>query len=303
MDAWGVLLSLAARQYGAVAIRQVAEEVGLGPATFRRRARGEGWSTPLRGVWCPPGAPEGRLHDLSVAALAAGVDASVTGVDALVLHGCDLRLPGTIRLVASMDVHAARHLPARTKLISSRTLRASDVTRRRRLSVVWPARAFVDLVIPPSPAVGDVRDLLVTARQQGVVEILDLARMLRTCRGVPGLPILQRAMEDVLAVQADSPFSDRVHRRLRRDGFRPDARPVAIDVGGRALHPDITFSRERVAVECDSLRHHANQRELMVDGRKDRAYHRSGWMPVRIGFLEYHRHWDRFTADLRRLLT
>lgn len=302
MDAWGTTLALAARQYGAVTVRQVGEEVGLDPSTFRRRARREGWSTPVRGVWSPPGCEDGRLHDLSVALLAAGVQARVTGVDALSLHGCRVDLPATMRLVTSMNDHAARHLPASAKLISSRTLLPTDATSRRRLAVVSPTRAFVDLVIPPSPPVGDVRDLLVVARQRGLLTGPGMFRTLRTCRGVPGLPILHRAVGDILEVEADSPFSDRVHRRLRRDGFAPDPQPVGVDVGGRILHPDITFSGQRIAIECDSLLHHAEQRDLMVDGRKDRSYRRSGWEPVRIGWFEYRRFWDDFVSDLRETL-
>lgn len=302
MDAWGTALALAARQHGCLATWQVREEVGVGMATFHRRVVREGWTSPWPGVWSPPGHRRGRLHELSAALLAAGPDALVTGRDALWLHGCRVDLDRLIRLTTPMSSHAPRILGPAVKLISSRTLRAHDATHRRRLAVVTPARAFVDLVIPPTPGLVDVRDLLVTARQARLVTIHDMEQALRAARGVPGLPILRRAVDDILAVDADSPFSDRVHRRLRRDGYRPDQAPATIDVGGRVLHPDITFSRQRVAMECDSMLAHSEQRALMIDGRKDRAYRRQGWEPIRIGPFEYGHDWAGFTRDLDDLL-
>lgn len=289
------------RQHGAVAIWQVVEQ-GLGPDAFRQRARREGWTRDVRGVWRPPGAAPTRLQRLSVALLAGGPDALVTGVDGLWLHGLKFRVPTTPRIVVPMDRHAARHLVPDLKVISSRTLRSEDATVAKRLAVAVPERCFVDLVIPPTPAVSDVRDMLVTARQARRVDLLGLRRALDRARGVPGINVLRRAVADIIEVEADSPFSDRVHRRLRAQGLRPDPRPAAVQTPGRELHPDITFAHRHVAIECDSMLAHSSQRDLMIDNRKDRAYLAAGWVPLRIGPLEFDTCWDDFVADLRRSL-
>lgn len=301
MDAWGTLLSLAARQYGVVAIRQV-EERGLSAAAFRHRAHREGWERLTRAVWSIPGTSLDRRGRLSTALLAAGPNALVTGADGLWLRGVGPTPSDALRLVVSMDRHASRHLSPATKLISSRTLVDADAAQVARLACATAARCFVDLVIPPSPPVHRVRALLIEARQSRVVTDVAVAHALHRARGVPGIAILRRAHLDVLEIGGDSVFSDRVHRRLRADGLRPDPHPAVVATLGRDLHPDITFARARVAIECDSMLAHSGQRDLMVDGRKDRAYRRAAWEPVRLGHLEFDRHWGRFVADLRRVL-
>ncbi len=297
MDAWGSILSKAARQHGAIAAWQAAEE-GISIDTFHRRVRREGWRREWPGVWAPPGSPRDRRHLLSAAVLAAGPDCLVTGVDGLWLHGLRVRTPATARLVVPMAVHAARHLAPQVKLISSRTLRDRDARHRNGLAVATPARCFVDLVIPPTPPVGRVRDFLVTARQARLVDLAGLEAAISRARGVPGINVLRRAVADVLDVEADSPFSDRVHRRLRRTGLRPDSTPAVVATRDRDLHPDITFARDRVAIECDSMLAHSDQHDLMVNNRKDRAYLAARWTVFRIGPMEFDRHWEGFVADL-----
>lgn len=294
-------MAVAARQSGVVSLRQVAE-LGLAPRSFLHRVRREGWTRVTAGVWRQPGWSVDRRSRLSAALLAAGSDALATGSDGLWLHGLGVRLPPVIRLVVPMDRHAARHLAPHTKLISSRTLHPQDAGRRGRLACAVPARCLVDLVIPPTPPLVDVRSLLVTARQARLVTLHDLHRAIRRARGVPGLAVLRRAVRDVMEVDADSAFSDQVHRRLRAEGFRPDPRPAVVATLGRDLHPDITFGRGRVAVECDSMLAHSEQRDLMIDNRKDRAYLLAGWTPLRIGHLEFNQHWDGFIGDLRRAM-
>ncbi len=301
MELWGSVLELASQQYGCVATSQAAE-LGVASQTFLDRVRNEGWGHPWTGVWTLPGSATGRLGQLSRLVLAGGPDVAVTGRDALWLHGLDLRLGRRPRLVVPMSRHAARHWGSAAKLISSRTLATVDITRRRRLSCTTPARALVDLVVPPSPTVAVVRDVLVTARQARLVDTTDLARSIGRARGVPGIAVLRRAVADVTDVEADSPFSDRVHRRLRRSGLHPDRTPAVIAVPGRVLHPDITFADARVGIECDSMLAHSSQRDLMVDNRKDRATALVGWTVLRIGHLEFDRHWGRFLGDLQRAL-
>ncbi len=301
MNIWGTILALAWRQHGVLGVWQV-EEQGMSGDVFRRRGRREGWQREVAGVWSPPGVERDRRHQLSAWSLAAGPDALVTGVDGLWLAGLQVRLPRVPRLVLPMGSHAARHLGPGLKLISSRTLRSHDAAYVQRLAVASPSRCFIDLCIPPTPPASDVRDLLVTARQARCVDLTALEGAIRQARGVPGINVLRRALSDVVEVDADSPFSDRVHRRLRRTGLRPDPAPAVVQAAGRRLHPDITFARQSVAIECDSMLAHSSQRELMVDNRKDRGYHAAGWQVLRIGHMEYDRHWDGFMADLRTTL-
>ena len=161
-----------------------------------------------------------------------------------------------------------------------------------------PARSFLDLALPPTPAITPVRDTMITAMQRRMLDQADLRGAIDGARGMPGRPLLRQALEDLRTSDADSPFSHRVVRRLQRHGFRPDRRPVPIETPGRVLHPDVTFSPHRVCLECDGLRWHTTQKDLAIDHRKDRAYRRTDWLCLRIGWWEFDHGWNGFLAEL-----
>lgn len=303
MDAWGSLLALAASQHHVVALRQVVE-LGIDPKTFRRRARREGWVEHGGTLWSPPGTKLDPWGRAMAATLAGGDHSVVTGLAALFLHGLDVPFPAPIRIVTPMTRHAVRSLDAeRTRVIASRTLRPSDVTAVRRVPVARPERSFLDLVIPPTPAITPVRDTLITAVQTEKVSVEALWERVDQVRGLPGRGVLMRALADISTTGADSPFSHRVGARLLRDGFRPDRSPVPVATPGRTLHPDITFCEHRVCIECDGLRWHRTQKDLSIDHRKDRRYRDAGWDCFRIGWWEFDNGWTAFTQDLRRALS
>jgi len=94
-----------------------------------------------------------------------------------------------------------------------------------------------------------------------------------------------------------------VQQRLMAEGFLPDPHPAAIEVErGRRLHPDITFARQWVCIECDSLAHHGSQRAIDLDHRKDQSYSRAHWKCMRIGWRRFERDWTGFVAALRHAL-
>jgi hypothetical protein len=302
MDILGSLLKLAAEQHGVVA-RSQALELGLPPTTFDRWMRQQGWRNVGAGLWSPPGTDETPWTRLSAATLTAGPQTLVTGLAGLWAAGLDIPFPTSIRLVAPMNRHANRSFDIdRVKVIASRTVTPGDGTTHRRVQCATAPRCFVDMVVPPSPPVGVVRDTLITAVQARATSVGEVYERVDRAKGVPGRRVLLRALEDVASTGADSPFTLRVQRRLERSGFRPDAHPATIETPGRTLHPDITFTAARVAIECDSMLAHSRQRDLAIDHKKDRAYRDAGWVVLRIGWWEFHRRWDGFVADLQRAL-
>lgn len=296
----GSVLSLAAQQHQVIAVRQVAE-LGVDPRTFVRFARRHEWTPHGATLWSPPGAELDHWGLAMRAALAAGPHAAVSGMAALRLHGLEVPLPTPVRTVVPMQSHVARTLDD-VRVIASRTLRPDDLTVRRRVPVTRPSRSFLDLALPPTPAVTPVRDTLVTAMQRRLVDEGAMRRTLERARGMPGRRVLLQALGDVTLTGADSPFSLRVVRRLMRDGFRPDPRPAVIPTPGRDLHPDATFSPQRVCLECDGLRWHRSQKDLAIDHRKDRSYRRADWTCLRIGWWEFDHGWNGFLAELRDAL-
>lgn len=226
----------------------------------------------------------------------------MTGAAGLWVAGIGVTFPAPIRLVTPMRRHANRQMDDDVKIIASRTLVPADASVQRRVAVAKPPRCFVDMVVPPTPHVAHVRDALITTVQARATTLEEVSARAQLATGVPGLPVLMRAIEEVAATGADSPFSLRVYQRLLREGLRPDPHPATIDTPGRTLHPDITFSRECVCIECDSMLAHSSQRDLAIDHKKDRAYRETGWIVLRIGWWEFQHRWAGFLADLRRAL-
>ena len=299
---WGSVLRLLAEQHQVIATRQVAE-LGIDPTTFRRRGRRDEWVEHGNTLWSPPGT---ELDDWGLAmraALASGPLAAVTGMAGLRLHGLDFPMPTPIRVVVPMQSHVARHLDEDdVRVIASRTLGDTDTTVLRRVPVTTPARCFLDLALPPAPALTPVRDALVTALQRRLLDESALRTTIDRAKGMPGRRLVLQALEDLTATGADSPFSHRVVRRLQRDGLRPDRHPVPVDTPGRVLRPDVTFSSHRVCLECDGLRWHRTQKDLAIDHLKDRAYRQADWLCLRIGWWEFDNGWNGFLAELRRAL-
>lgn len=299
MDPWGRLFLIAKRQHGVVARRQ-ALRLGISAAAFTRRVRREHWPQLHRGVYLVPSTPLGVHARVSAALLAVGDHAIASGDTALFLHGVTRVQPSHVALAVPHDRRAPR---LRGVVVTrTRTLVEADRMTVEHLSCAAAPRAFADAA--PVHEQGDLRVLLIDARQRNVVEPADvLDRVARLPVNVPGRARLLRAALDVDAVGADSVLTDQVHRRLLEDGLRPDPHPAPIAVGrSRRLHPDITFSDERVCIECDSLAHHGTQRDIDLDHRKNEAYQAAGWICLRIGWRRFDHDWPGFVVAVRRAI-
>lgn len=163
-------------------------------------------------------------------------------------------------------------------------------------------RTIVDTAGTGLPT-ADLRGMLIDGRQQRIV---DLAEVLTRTADLPlakGRRRLIRLLTELDPQTCDSVFVDRVLTRLRRDGFSPDVTAVAVDTPDRTLHPDVTFARQRVAIECDGLAFHRDRRALDLDQRKHNAYQLAGWVVLRIGWDRLERDWDGFRSELEAALS
>lgn len=295
MDRWGQLFSIARRQHGAVG-RSQAIALGISDTSFTRRVRRERWPRPHRGVYVIPGVRPDIHSRVSAALLAVGGHATATADIALYLHGVSRTIPSCVTLVVPHGQRAPRLHGVQVR--RSRTLIDADRSSVSQLACVTPARAFLDAASTHDER--DLRVMLIDARQRRVVEPTEvIARVARLPSHVRGRGRLLRAALEVDAVGADSVLTDQVHRRLLDSGLRPDPHPVSIDVGRRRrLHPDITFTPQRVCIECDSLAHHGTQRAIDLDHRKGEAYVAAGWRCFRIGWHRFDRDWHGFVAAL-----
>lgn len=296
-SAWNDLIRLARRQHDVVSRRQ-ALALGVPSSTLHRRLVRDGWDIPVPGVAVAPWATDGPQLRAAIAGWAIAPGGGVTGDTALALHGLRVPFPSRPLVVVPHDRTGTSRSVA--DVIRSRTLQPSDVGRHDGVPCVSPHRAVLDLAAR-SPA-ADLRERLIDLRQQRVLDLDDLGRWLEGSRGARGRPRLLRAVAEVSGSGADSVLTRRVEQALREAGLTPDTYPAVIDIGERVLHPDITFSRHRVAIECDSLGFHADQRALDRDARKHNAYRLSGWTSLRITWLRSRRDLHGFISEVRRTL-
>lgn len=297
MDPWRRLEQLAKRQHGAVS-RQQALQLGIASSTWHDRVTATGWSRPSPAVAVAPWAKDGWLLRASVAGLAAGPGGAVTGDSALAVHGARVACPDPPVVVLPHEERGVG--PRGVAVLRSRTLEPLDLTTSQEIRVVTPARAMLDLAVRSPIEV--LRERLIDLRQQRIVHPDHVKERAERARGMTGRPKLLRAIRDVTGTGADSVFTRITEQLLVLAGLPPDAYPAEVAVEGRSLHPDITYAERRVAIECDSLAFHADQRAIDLDGRKHNAYSLAGWTVLRITWLRYQRDREGFVHEVRRAL-
>lgn len=299
MSSWAKIYEAGADQHGAVA-RWQAPSLGLAVSTFDKRVRRDRLERAHPGVYLLPGAdPTRHETQVSCALLAVGGEGLATGWSGLHLHGVLDRQPPLVTVVVPW-VSSRRRLRA-VRIIRSRTLLPEDYTMVAGLAVATVERCFLDSGRVESTA--RLRTLQIDARQRRVGAPASTGARARLHPRVPGSSRVVAAARQVDAVGADSALTDAVHRRLIAAGLIPDATPATIATPtGRTLHPDITFARRRVCIECDSLGFHGTQRGLDLDHRKDQAYRQAHWNCLRVGWYRYETDWDGFAHDVRAAL-
>jgi hypothetical protein len=297
MDPWNTLERLARRQHGAVR-REQAVRLGVPSSTWHWRTQGE-WRVPVPGVAVAPWATSGPLLAASIAALACAPTGAVTGDTALALHGARVAFPDPPSAVIR---HGHRgEAPRGVDVLRSRTLRPDDLVTARGIRVVTPARALLDLAV--RQPIDVLRERLIDLRQQGIVRPDEVAERAGRARGMTGRPKLLRAVRDVTGTGADSVFTRMVEEALVAAGLPPDPFPAEVPVeGGRMLHPDITYAIRRVAIECDSLAFHGDQRAIDLDSRKHNAYTLARWTVLRVTWMRFQRDRGGFVREVRRAL-
>ncbi|SDD97673.1 DUF559 domain-containing protein [Auraticoccus monumenti] len=232
----------------------------------------------------------GRLHKLlpgvyapdpdalSVAAKSMAVcawdpEAVVTGDAALRLflqHG---------RAGAAVDVATpAKHRPQRCYRFSCRRVPPELVVHGRRLRVVKPALAAIDLAVTDD---GSAIDLVL--RQRAAT----LAQLRAALAATPRRHGNARRAEVVLDSR-DAPWSPaerRAHRILRGAGVGGWRANVPIEVARRTYYGDIVFARERVVLEVDGFEFHSTREAFELDRRRQNDLQLDGWLVLRVTWL------------------
>lgn len=278
--------------------RQQALMAGVSSSSWHHRTAVEEWRTPHPGVAVAPWAADGPRTAASAAAWAVAPLGAATADTALALHGARVAFPDPPVLVLPHQRRGAG--PRGVDVVRSRTLVPADVSRVDGIPTVSIHRALADLAVRASVPL--LRERLIDLRQRRLLELDALRTYLVGLAGMTGRPRLLRATDEVDAHGADSVFTAMVMDALLGASLEPDPVPCEVVTRRRVLHPDITFAARRVAIECDSLGFHADQRALDTDARKHNAYRLAGWTVLRVTWLRFHRDRAGFVTEVRQAL-
>lgn len=296
---WTAVATLASRQHGVVARRQLLE-LGVSGRTLAHRVEAGGWKLAHRGVYVLPGAADSFEQRTMAAVLANGPVALASHLTAAYLYGLlpgpppvvDVLLPAACRSRKLPDVHVTR----------SRTLCARDRTAVGAIPATSPARTIIDLASVLEPP--GLRAMVIDARQRRVVTMARILTRLADLGPVRGSGDLRRILWELDAERCDSVLEARVRQLLRKAGLpRPEPAPVPVRAGGRTLHVDIGWPQQRVGLEVDGFAWHQDRRALDRDQRRHNALVLVGWKVLRVGWGRLEEDTAGFLRELRLLLT
>lgn len=275
----------------------MAEQVGIHPTTFRRRAQREDWAKLQRNVWALPGSPSTHRLRCLAALYVVGERALVGRRSAAYEHGLVRDEPDTLELVVPRD----RGIPRRPGVtaVNSRTLRQADAHEVNGLRLTSPARTVCDLA-----AVLNDEELLyvaIRARQSGAATEAALREQHARMKGAPGTHRLGRVLDEMHRL--DSGFEWTVRRGITdADLPAPHPEPYALTCpDGRSIDLDIAWPHWRVGVEVAGLVWH-NAAQQTTDHVRHNQATVATWRILYIGWERWHRHRERFLGELRQTL-
>jgi hypothetical protein len=163
--------------------------------------------------------------------------------------------------------------------------------RRRGLPYIHPDRA--------ERAVDDalVRDLTTLDELAEVVATLGR-------QGRPGTTRMRAILDDRGAghVATESALEDLFLSVVAASGLPLPSRQRALGGDHVIGRVDFLYEAERVAIECDSRRHHFGKIDAERDRWRDLELSAAGWLVVRVTWWQLVHQPERFTAHLRKVL-
>lgn len=246
------------------------------------RLRKAGLLKPLHtGVYALPGAQASWRQRAMAACLAVGPPVATFGLSAAHLWELDRGLrPRSLELI----VPRYRNGRCPGVIVHRADLLPGDITARFGIPVTTPARTLLDLSTRLTPAgLGRCLDEALRTHRLTLAELeqrLELAgSRSRRRTGVLRLSLDERAG----AYRAgDSPAEDQVYWWIVSAGLPAPARQVQVLVDGAVVLLDLAYPAERIAIEYDSVRHHAGIEAFHADRRRLGALQLAGWIVLPI---------------------
>jgi hypothetical protein len=291
---------------GPVRLSATAVAAGLDPSTVRRRANREGFWRPFPDVIGPPGAVPDADAWCKAALLHLGADdpdtlAGVTRNTALWLYG----IRGSAPTAVQATVPAERTVVGspRLSVVRSRCLPPDDLTTRRGIRTVTPARLVRDLA--PVTQLAPLRSAAIDLVQQRQTTLAELWAQHDRGR-FPGRPLLRRVLAELDAAgRTDSPLELRVRDGLSAEGIPLDRGQVPVPLrGGARIHLDLGVAAIRFGIEVDSMGAHSRRWQVTKDAQRANALARvdEDWRVLHATWEILERGWGRFTAEVREVV-
>jgi hypothetical protein len=288
------IASLAARQHGVVAHRQL-REIGLGPGAIKYRVRSGRLHGLHRGVYAVAH-PAVTMHgDWMAAVLAAGPGALLSHRSAGQLWGI---VGGRRRPIAVLVARTSAGKREGLTVHRTRSLHTEDRAVRDRIPVTSVARTLLEL--------GCELDRVEHARvweeatRLGLLDAHAVARVLERAPGRRPTGQLQALLDEDLWVPDDA----RAGLEVRFAAFcRSRHLPLPVFnslVGGYLV--DALWAERKLIAELDSRTHHGTWQARERDSERDIRLQETGYRVIRVTWRRLHRDPDTLEASIRRLL-
>ena len=245
----------------------------------RRRTRAGDLVNPCHGVRAPAATQDSFLERLR--ALTAVTGAVVSHLSAAVLWGFPLPIPlGTLAVVHLTSGPGRRAVRYKDVVGHQQSLNPDEIVAGAWVTCTSPLRTWFDLA-----GILSLDDLVIAGdfllRRRNPLTTPDALDVFLA--GKRGRTRYRRAMRarSLMRANTDSPKETELRLLLTRHGLpEPGINvPIFDETGGWIQDPDLSYEREKIAIQYDGA-HHANPGQRRSDIFRDESARDAGWRVV-----------------------
>lgn len=220
-----------------------------------------------------------RIRTLTEAIQIVCPDAVLSHVSAAQLHG--LPVPARIRS-SLIDITSARSQMRRPGFRGHRPQPLTAV-RKHEVTVAHPLEVLRQLAgLLTIRELVDVVDALCGPwHGQAVTDPGTLTAQIPDWRRFPGRRTLEAAVRASRA-GVGSPRETQLRLAIVDAGLPEPAVTAPVEIGGITYHPDLSYLRERIAIEYEGDHHRTQRRQWNLDIRRAQAFANAGWVYLRV---------------------
>lgn len=287
--------AVAGEQRGLVSREQLLD-LELKPRTISRAVADRHLFIVHEGVYAVGHPAISREAELLAGVLAGGTDALLSHPSAAELWELPLAKDRLIHVVA------ATHGERPGLRFHRCDVSLDERTEHKGIPVTTPERTIVD--VANGLSVRTLERLIRHAEYEHLTTSTSLAAVVHSHQGARGMKNLRRALglsEDAKG-NPRSELERRFLRFLRRHCLPRPTINHRIALPGGEVIADCAWPEQRLILELDSRKAHANRHSFESDRARDRAVLVAGWMTIRITWRQLHDEPAQLAADIRVLL-